>query len=132
MSLTDLKKSTDGRGKKRKFTVDEFISDADNYAKGAPEIVSGVNYNELNLTQAVLATKEYVKQKTEDADNERKENKPFRHATFTLSEEAIDQLQDLAIDTKLAKSHILRILIDELCNKDQQAKLHKLLGSKID
>jgi len=132
MSLTDLKKSTDGRGKKRKFTVDEFISDADNYAKGAPEIVSGVNYNELNLTQAVLATKQYVKQKTENVDSERKENKPFRHATFTLSEEAIDQLQDLAIDTKLAKSHILRILIDELCNKDQQAKLHKLLGSKID
>jgi len=132
MSLTDLKKSTDGRGKKRKFTVDEFISDADNYAKGAPEIVSGVNYNELNLTQAVLATKQYVKQKNENATKSSKDNQPFRHATFTLSEEAIAQLQDLAIDTKLAKSHILRILIDELCNKDQQAKLHKLLGSKID
>ena len=132
MSLTDLKKSTDGRGKKRKFTVDEFISDADNYAKGAPEIVSGVNYNELNLTQAVLATKQYVKQKNENDTQSSKENQPFRHATFTLSEEAIAQLQDLAIDTKLAKSHILRILIDELCNKDQQAKLHKLLGSKID
>jgi len=132
MSLTDLKKSTDDRGKKRKFTVDEFISDADNYAKGAPEIVSGVNYNELNLTQAVLATKQYVKQKNENDIQSSKENQPFRHATFTLSEEAIAQLQDLAIDTKLAKSHILRILIDELCNKDQQAKLHKLLGSKID
>ena len=132
MSLTDLKKSMDGGGKKRKFTVDEFISDADNYAKGAPEIVSGVNYYELNLTQAVLATKQYVKQKNENDAKSSKENQPFRHATFTLSEEAIAQLQDLAIDTKLAKSHILRILIDELCNKDQQAKLHKLLGSKID
>jgi hypothetical protein len=133
MSLTDLKKSMDdGKGKKRKFTVDEFISDADNYAKGAPEIVSGVNYNELNLTQAVLATKQYVKQKNESLEDVKKDSKPFRHATFTLSEDAIAQLQDLAINTKLAKSHIIRILIDELCNKDQQAKLHKLLGSKID
>jgi hypothetical protein len=57
--------------------------------------------------------------------------KPFRHATFTLSEEAITQLSELSIYTKLAKPHILRILIDELCNRDQQKKLHPLLGSKI-
>ncbi|WP_426359051.1 hypothetical protein ACPUVO_02070 [Pseudocolwellia sp. HL-MZ19] len=134
MSLSDLKKSKDGNNKRKKFTVDEFISDAENYAKGAPEIVSSNINNQLNLTQAILAAKQYVADKKASKDHESKNNikKAFRHATFTLSEEAIDQLSDLAIETKLAKSHILRILIDELCNKDQQEKLHKLLGSKID
>jgi len=131
MSLSDLKKSTDGQPKKRKFTVDEFISDAENYAKGIPEIVSSEINNQLNLTQAVIAAQQYVADKKSVQESE-KSKKPFRHATFTLSEDAIEQLSELAIDAKLAKSHILRILIDELCNKDQQEKLHKLLGSKID
>lgn len=134
MSLSDLKKSKDGKAKKRQFTVDEFISDAENYAKGAPKIVSSDINNQLNLTQAVIAAQQYVadkknrKQKASTTDNK----KSFRHATFTLSEEAIKQLSELSIESKLAKSHILRILIDELCNKDQQKKLHQLLGSKID
>jgi hypothetical protein len=135
MSLSDLKKSKDGNNRKRKFTVDEFISDAENYAKGAPEIVSSDVNNQLNLTEAVIAANQYVADKKAQMENDKKGvkgNKPYRHATFTLSEEAIEQLQELAIDTKLAKSHILRILIDELCNADQQQKLHKLLGSKID
>ncbi|WP_076417460.1 hypothetical protein [Colwellia sp. UCD-KL20] len=131
MSLSDLKKSKDGNTKKRQFTVDEFISDAENYAKGAPEIVSSDINNQLNLTQAVIAAKKYVADKKAEQEAANKTKKPFRHATFTLSEEAITQLSELAIETKLAKSHILRILIDELCNKAQQEKIHKLLGSKI-
>ena len=58
-------------------------------------------------------------------------SKPFRRATFTLSEEAIEQLQGLSEDSDLAKSHILRILIDELCNKEQNEQLKKLLQSAI-
>ena len=38
MSLIDLKKSKDGPKKKKKFTVDEFIADAEDYAKGQPKI----------------------------------------------------------------------------------------------
>ena len=57
--------------------------------------------------------------------------KPFRRATFTLSEEAIEQLQGLSQGSDLAKSHILRILIDELCNKEQNEQLKKLLQSGI-
>jgi len=60
-----------------------------------------------------------------------KGNKAFRHATFTLSEQAIAQLQNLAKDTKLAKSHIIRILINELCDEEQHDKLKKLLDSGI-
>ena len=128
MSLTDLKKRKDGKRKKRTFTVDEFISDAENYARGAPEIVShhtkGSSYG---LKEAVAAAHQYIEKKKKAGGN-----KPFRHATFTLSEEAIDQLADLAEDSQLAKSRIIRILINELCNKEQHDKLKKLLDSKVD
>lgn len=127
MSLTDLKKSKKQPGKKKTFTVDEFISDAENYAKGQPELVSsdaGTGQKEpLSLSQAISVAKEHLVQQ------EQKPAKPFRHATFTLSEEAIEQLQLLANESKLAKSHIIRILIAELCNKEQHEQLKKLLSS---
>lgn len=128
MSLIDLKKSKDGPRKKKKFTVDEFIADADNYAQGKPKIVSR-EHDEISLQQAILAAKEHANRKTQTSNEV---GRRFRPATFTLSEAAIEQLQELAVDTKLAKSHIIRILIDELCNKDQKEKLRKLLDSKID
>lgn len=131
MSLSDLKKSKDGGRKKKAFTVDEFISDAENYAKGAPEIVSGDKDQTLGLKEAIAAAKQFeVKQRAERRKSG--SDKPFRHATFTLSEQAIEQLQELAKDSSLAKSHIIRILIDELCNKEQHDKLAKLLDSNID
>lgn len=143
MSLTDLKKSKDGRAKKKNFTIDEFISDAENYAKGAPKIVSELTSadtcDKLNLKQAINEAKRYVEmtemehQQAQEvkARVKAKADKPFRRATFTLSEEAIEQLHDLSAGSDLAKSHILRILIDELCNKEQNEQLKKLLQSRI-
>jgi len=128
MSLSDLKKSKDGPKKKKQFTVDEFIADAENYAQGQPKIVSR-EHDELSLQQAVLVAKEHAARKKV---SKTEAGRRFRPATFTLSEAAIEQLQVLATDTNLAKSHIIRILIDELCNKDQREKLKKLLDSKID
>lgn len=121
MSLTDLKKGSGDKPNKKKFTVDEFISDAENYAQGAPEIVSS------NVAQAVSA----AKQRKDKKHQQSTEHKPFRHSTFTLSEEAIDQLQMIAKETNLAKSHIIRILIDELCNKDRNNQIEKLIKSKV-
>ena len=125
MSLTDLKKSKQGKQKKRSFTVDEFIADAENYALGHPEIVNSSVTKNVGIEQAIIAAKEQLVSK------KKKTNKPFRHATFTLSEQAIDQLQHLAQDTNLAKSHIIRILINELCDEEQHDKLKKLLDSGI-
>ena len=144
MSLSDLKKSKDSKAKRKDFTIDEFISDAEDYAKGAPKIVSELTADDtchkLNLKQAINEAKRYVDMteiEHQQAENVRagvrgRVDKPFRRATFTLSEEAIDQLQDLSAGTDLAKSHILRILIDELCNKEQNEQLKKLLQSRID
>ncbi|MDO6426035.1 hypothetical protein Q4489_03375 [Thalassotalea sp. 1_MG-2023] len=127
MSLTDLKKTKDGNQSKKKkdFTVDDFIADAENYAKGRPTLVSeGIN-RPAKLEEALAAAAQL-----ENA--EKKSKKPFRHATFTLSEDAIEQLQTLSKDTNLAKSHIIRILINELCNEEQQKMLSKLLASNVD
>jgi len=142
MSLTDLKKSKDSKAKTKTFTIDEFISDAEDYAKGAPKIVSELTSdtnNKLNLKQAINEAKRYVElteiehQQAQEvkAGVRSKADKPFRRATFTLSEDAIEQLHDLSEGTDLAKSHILRILIDELCNKEQNEQLKKLLQSRI-
>ncbi|MBA6231174.1 MULTISPECIES: hypothetical protein [unclassified Colwellia] len=125
MSLTDLKKTTKAKEKKREFTVDEFIADAENYALGHPEILNNDNTQNVSIEQAIIAAKQQL------ASKNTKREKPFRHATFTLSEQAIHQLQNLAKETKLAKSHIIRILINELCNEEQHNKLKKLLDSGI-
>ena len=137
MSFPDLKKNTDGKKDKKAFTIDEFIADAENYAEGRPEIVSESSHEDsahkLNLQQAINEARRYVEMteiEHKEADT-RKNDKPFRRATFTLSEDAIDQLQHLSQGTDLAKSHILRILIDELCNKEQNERLKNLLQSKI-
>lgn len=131
MSLTDLKKSKDRPNSKENvkehFTVDEFIADADNYAKGAPQIVSSENHGKMNLKQAIHDAKRLIERKK----SAHLHDKPFRRATFTLSEETIAQLTQLSEGTDLARSHIIRILIDELSNKEQDDQIKKLFESDV-
>ncbi|WP_052749017.1 hypothetical protein [Arsukibacterium ikkense] len=72
------------------FTADEFIDDANNYALGLPRIVS-------------------LRQLLPDEDDTTR--LPMRHATFTLSEEAIAALNELSDLTGEAKSKLIRRLI---------------------
>ncbi len=131
MSLIDLKKSKDRshskENVKEQFSIDEFIADADNYAKGSPQIVSNENHGKMNLKQAIHDAKLLIERKK--AVNS--QGKPFRRATFTLSESTIEQLQKLSEGTDLAKSHIIRILIDELSNKEQNDQIKKLFESDV-
>jgi len=131
MSLTDLKKSKDRshskENVKEQFTIDEFIADADNYAKGSPQIVSNENHGKMNLKQAIHDAKLLIERKKAAEGQE----KPFRRATFTLSENTIEQLQKLSEGTDLAKSHIIRILIDELSSKEQNDQIKKLFESGV-
>lgn len=130
MSLTDLKKGNGKKVKKKNFTVDEFISDAESYAKGTGSIVKRgeeVPSQSLNLKDAIA----FAEQKVTEREQYQQSNKPFRHATFTLSEDAIEQLNQLSKDSSLAKSHIVRILIGMLSHKDRQAQLDQLLNTKI-
>lgn len=89
MALRDLKKKSQPSNK-RDLTVDEFIDDANNYALGLPRIVS------------------LRKQLPEEDDMPRL---PMRHATFTLSEEAIKALNELSTLTGEPKSKLIRRLI---------------------
>lgn len=123
MSLSDLKKSKKAQTKKRDFTIDEFIEDADNYAKGVPQLVSAESDKVDNVAAAIDMAKAH-RAKSDSA-------KPFRHATFTLSEESIVALNELAARSDLAKSHIIRILISELSTKDKEEQISRLLGSNI-
>lgn len=131
MSLIDLKKSKDGPNSKEnvkeQFTIDEFIADADNYAKGAPQIVSNENHGKMNLKQAIHDAKRLIAEKKSAGVQSR----PFRRATFTLSESTIEQLQQLSEGSNLAKSHIIRILIDELSSKEQEDQIKKLFASDV-
>lgn len=131
MSLTDLKKSKDRPNSKEnvkeQFTIDEFIADADNYAKGSPQIVSNENHGKMNLKQAIHDAKLLIERKK----SAQMQGKPFRRATFTLSENTIEQLQQLSEGADLAKSHIIRILIDELSNKEQEDQIKKLFESDV-
>lgn len=130
MSLIDLKKNNLDKKKKKTFTVDEFISDAENYARGEAKIVTRDSQEEtksLDLMQAIA----FAEQKVKKQQDEKASNVPFRHATFTLSEEAIAQLNALAKESTLAKSHIIRILIEMITSKDQKTQLEQLLGSKV-
>jgi len=131
MSLIDLKKSKDRSNSKEnvkeQFTIDEFIADADNYAKGSPQIVSNENHGKMNLKQAIHDAKLLIERKK----STEMQGKPFRRATFTLSENTIAQLQKLSAGTDLAKSHIIRILIDELSNKEQNDQIKKLFESDV-
>lgn len=89
MGLRDLrKKSTPSE--KRSVNVDDFIDDANNYAMGLPKVVS--------LRQLL-------------PDEESGPRLPMRHATFTLSPEAIEALNQLSEMTGEAKSKIVRHLV---------------------
>ena len=89
MALSDLKKKC-LPSNKAALTTDEFIDDANNYALGLPRIVS---------------------LRHQSADEDEQSRLPMRHATFTLSEEAIAALNDLSELTGEAKSKLIRRLI---------------------
>ena len=91
MSLTDLKKQS-GRTKKEKVSVDEFIEQANLYAKG----------------------------KSPPIDKKRvlKKGRNYKNATFTLAPVQIEQLNSLAKNSGLSKSHIVRLLITELAKEN--------------
>jgi len=130
MSLTDLKKGKGKKVKKKTFTVDEFISDAESYAKGTGAIVKRGEQEPtppLDLNEAIAL----AEQKVTEREQKQQTNKPFRHATFTLSEDAITQLNTISKESNLAKSHIIRILIGMLASKDQKTQLDQLLSTKI-
>ncbi|ABI39500.1 RepA domain protein [Shewanella sp. MR-4] len=112
MSLTDLKRKKPKQVIKT-VSVDDFIEDANNYALGKASLLSTAS---LALPKGL----------------DKKSTKIYRHATFTLTETSISQLDGLAKETKIAKSRLLRILIDEFSRRSTEEQLRVVNKSKKD
>ncbi|HGY1014170.1 TPA: CopG family transcriptional regulator [Aeromonas salmonicida subsp. smithia] len=98
MGLTDLKKKHNLHHQK-KFTIDEFIEDADFYAKGKPKVVSlelSLHRDEALTALAFIERGEHLKPS-------------YKKATFSLSTAAIDELGNLTQQDGMNKSLLLRL-----------------------
>ncbi|OUS28956.1 hypothetical protein A9Q98_06850 [Thalassotalea sp. 42_200_T64] len=116
MSLADLKKQHASKIR-RNFTVDEFIDDATNYAMGKSQIIDADMQTQTDLLSKKIAEK-IVPCK----------DKPFKKATFTLSEDIISQLNELSAKTSISKSRLLRILVNNFYYLENP---NKLIVSKV-
>lgn len=108
MALTDLKKNST-RSTKQTLTVDEFIADAENYAMGQLQPAAGPVIRTVAAAAAIQSTASNALAGIEKG--------PMRHATFTLSQQAIDILNALSQQTGVSKSKLLRQLILQLDSK---------------
>ncbi|GGI75709.1 replication protein RepA [Shewanella gelidii] len=111
MSLIDLKRKK-RKVRNTKVDVDDFIEDAVNYATGQP--------SKFPDAQDVA---------DETVGLDKKTTKIFRHATFTLTETSIEQLNNASLQTNIAKSRLIRILVQDFVNKteeEQQALLDRI------
>ncbi|MDM5128471.1 CopG family transcriptional regulator [Aeromonas salmonicida] len=98
MGLADLKKKHNLHHQK-KFTIDEFIEDADFYAKGKPKVVSlelSLHRDEALTALAFIERGEHLKTS-------------YKKATFSLSTAAIDELGNLTQQDGMNKSLLLRL-----------------------
>ncbi|ABL99491.1 ribbon-helix-helix protein, CopG family [Shewanella amazonensis] len=114
MSLTDLKrkKPKQDRGK---ISVEDFIDDANNYAHGRPTLL-----DEEHLAARVKL------------GLDKSTTKVYRHATFSLTTKSIKQLDELAKQSGIAKSKLLRILIKEFHEKSAGEQDHILRRGEED
>lgn len=114
MSLTDLKRQL-AKKKPKSVSIEDFIEDANNYAQGKP---------------SKIGAKSHGAKKTAEQAKQEKHLKQFRHATFTLTEQSISQLDELSQQTGIAKSKLLRMFIANFAdlNEEQQQQLRELCG----
>ncbi|QBF84393.1 replication protein RepA [Shewanella maritima] len=115
MSLTDLKRKLP-KNRRKAVSVDDFIEDANNYAFGKKSLIDGEQPPQQT-------TAEFIK------GLDKNSAKVYRRATFTLTEKSISQLDEINQNSNIAKSKILRILIDDFCSKSSSAQT-KLLNKK--
>ena len=96
MSLADLKKKQ-GKRPHKKLSVEEFIEDATAYSQGKSVLSNSTKRLGIQhkRKQAVKSTR-------------------FKHATFSLSNECIVQLNQLTQETGINKSKLIRLLVDSV------------------
>lgn len=112
--------------------IDDFIDDATHYAEGKPEQVKrlaqvieletgfngSANVKESLLTQPIKVFP--------------KGDAPYRKATFTLSESAIAHLAELASGCDIAKSKLVRFLIEHHYSLTESERQQKEQSISVD
>lgn len=132
MGLADLKKNstpfsrTDTQLIRQQVNIEDFIDEATHYAAGinhhshgmAEVITLSSIVNISESSSPIHPTADWVKTVPEI----RKTREPYRKATFTLSESAISHLAELASGCDVAKSKLIRFLIEHhfSLNKDER------------
>ena len=114
MALADLKKnSTQSKSAHQQIQtsqlalddlIDDFINDASRYAVGEAQLAPNIG--------KVIALNISHDESDKNTKVVTKGNVPFRKATFTLSETAITRLAALADNCDMAKSKLIRFLIE--------------------
>ena len=111
MGLADLKKNStqsnaarDNAARSAQLSLDDFIDEASLYALGLTHKAGHENVVDIcdHLKQSRSSNVRVIS----------KGNAPYRKATFTLSEGAISHLTELANDCDVAKSRLIRFLIE--------------------
>ncbi|WP_394130979.1 replication protein RepA [Shewanella maritima] len=119
MNLTDLKRKKP-KQRRKAVNIDDFIEDANNYAQGKSTLTDTGRPSTDPLSKPQKSAKGLDK----------KSAKVYRHATFTLTETCITQLNELSTDTGLPKSKLIRILIDDFCQRSEQNKT-RIINDKV-
>lgn len=98
MSLINLSRSTPPvrRTASKNVSAEEFIQDALQYASGVVVPISAAAEKQISEPH----------------------HEPMRRATFTLTQECIEQLQQLSAQSGIAKSKLIRLWIKRHANLD--------------
>lgn len=142
MGLADLKKNStpcergDRQRRAKQVSLDalinDFINDANHYASGRPEqartmaqvIELETGFNGLPV-QAIKPASANQPERIRGAA-------PYRKATFTLSESAIAHLAELANGCDMAKSKLIRFLIEHHYSLSAIERRQKELSINVD
>ena len=110
--------------------IDDFINDASRYASGQ-EVLASKQRKVIDLErqkarfQPEHRSNLLGSQQSETVLTVKKGNSPVRKATFTLTESAIAHLATLADDCDIAKSKLIRFLIEHHFNLSPEQRKQK-------
>jgi len=115
MGLFNLKRKPEVELKPTMCSVDTFIEDADAYAAGFPRVIIELNANKVPDRRQQDRNTEMATQDPVDLE--------FKHATFTLTAQSIDNLAVLAKRDQFNKSKLIRILLENHINKSRTERV---------
>ncbi|GIU50681.1 MULTISPECIES: CopG family transcriptional regulator [Shewanella] len=133
MGLADLKKNVTPCKSQfsPQMSVDDFIEAANLYAMGKqPNNRTQDDSNKKAMEQLLALTQ--ANEPLNETSQSTGKSQPFRRATFTLSEAAIEQLTALSLSSHSAKSKLIRQLIQQhfLLSEPEQRAIENEINIK--